>query len=194
MEFFNYLDFGLLDVIQRWLRCDFMDYLMAFFTQLGEIGILWIMVAVVMLFSKKWRRCGIMMGVAMILGLLCGNLILKNVIARPRPFAFDCAMLPEELLFIAKPTDWSFPSGHALASFGAATVIFLNSRRWGAAALAVASVIAFSRLYFYVHFPTDILAGILLGVVLANVAVWLVNLSTKKFPQVERLFPQRGDV
>ena len=100
---------------------------------------------------------------SMIAGLIVGNGILKNVIARARPSWID----PSIALLIPNPEDYSFPSGHTLASFEAAIMIFLHNKKWGAVALIIATLISFSRLYLFVHFPTDVLGAILLAVVIS---------------------------
>ncbi len=164
-------DLSILNFIQEHWKTPFGDAVMPVVTKLGDAGIIWIIIAVILLFIKKYRRAGAGMIVAMLLGLLFGNAILKNLIARDRPFAFNEAVT----LLIDRPTDFSFPSGHTLSSFAAATVLLCNNKRLGIPALALACLIAFSRMYLYVHYPTDILCGILLGVALAFFAVWIVN-------------------
>ena len=109
----------------------------------------------------------------MLVCLIFGNGVIKNLVARPRPFqAFD----GEIVLLIPPPGEYSFPSGHTLHSFAAAVTIFLHNKKAGAAALLLAALIAFSRLYFFVHFPTDVLAGMVLG----TLAALLVYALAKK--------------
>lgn len=153
-------ELGILDWIQANLRCGFLDAVIPVITHYGII--FWIVLAVFFMCLKKYRTCGITMGAGMIMGLLIGNLILKNLIARERP----CTINPIQLL-IDTPSEFSFPSGHTLCSFIAATVIFCFSRRLGIPALIMAAFVAFTRLYLYVHFPTDILGGIVLAVCIA---------------------------
>ena len=113
------------------------------------------------------------------MGLLLGEIALKNIICRPRPFQ-DMPGIP---LLIPPPSGYSFPSGHSCASFAAATIIFLKDRRPGAAALALAALIAFSRVFLFVHYPTDVLAGSLLGVLCALAAAYgYRRLFQKKAP------------
>ena len=135
------------------------------------------MLSVLLLLFPKTRKAGLASGIALLFMLVTGNMILKPLVARLRPFAVNTAV---ELL-IPPPTDFSFPSGHTYASFASASAIFRNSRRIGIPALILASLIAFSRLYLYVHYPTDVLFGILL-VILAG---WIGNRLS------ERLLRQR---
>lgn len=164
------MEFQILDFLQT-IHNPVLDKIMVFFTSLGNAGILWLILAIVFLCIKKYRQCGAAMLVSLGLGLIVGNVILKNVIARERP----CWINDTVQMLIAVPKDYSFPSGHTLASFGAATAIFCSHRRLGIAAGAVAAVIAFSRMYLYVHFPTDILAGLILGIAFGAAAHFLVR-------------------
>lgn len=145
-----------------------LDKIMTVITTLGDAGIIWIVIAIALLFNKKTRKCGILMAISMLLGIIFGNGLLKNLIARPRPFSVDETI---ELL-IERPTDYSFPSGHTLASFEAAVTIFLHSKKWGISAFIIAILIAFSRMYLFVHYPTDVLAGAILGTLIAIIVFY----------------------
>ena len=164
-------DFAILDWIRAHLACRFLDRIMPKITFLASDGILWILLAIVFLFFRKYRRCGVAMGVGMFSGVVIGNFLLKNLVRRDRP----CWINRSVELLVKNPTDYSFPSGHTLASFIAATVIFHYDRKLGIAAYFVATLIAFSRLYLYVHFPTDVIAGVLLGVGLGIAARVLLD-------------------
>ncbi len=178
MNIFNSSELVILDFIQEHFRCAFLDVLLPFITMLGDAGIIWIVAAVVMLFFKQTRKTGLTMGVALIIGLALGNGVLKNVVGRIRPYDVNT----EVQLLVERLSDKSFPSGHTLASFEAAGVLMIcDRRRFGYAALALAIVIAFSRLYLYVHYPTDVLAGIILGLLFAFLAYLIVNALYKKF-------------
>ncbi len=169
MAWIQKLDWRILKGIQEIFRCRALDFLMPKITLLGNVGIIWIITAVALLFTKKYRRCGILLGCGLLTGLLCGNIILKNLVARPRPFWQDTSV---ELL-IKAPKEYSFPSGHTLSSFIAATVL-LKTNKWIAiAAWALAACIAFSRLYLYVHFPTDVLMGMVLGVAIGLLVIFI---------------------
>ncbi len=155
------LDFLIIDAIQEHLRCDFLDAVIPVMTHFGII--IWIAVALLFMCLRKYRECGFSMGAGMIMGLLVGNLILKNLIARDRP----CWINDTIQLLIEVPDDFSFPSGHTLASFIAAIVIFRHDKKLGIPALLLACFMSFTRLYLYVHFPTDILGGIILAIIIA---------------------------
>ncbi len=167
----------LLDQIQQYLANDFLNLLIPRVSSLGDAGLIWIVLSVLLLLFPKTRKAGLASGIALLFMLVTGNMILKPLVARLRPFAVNTAV---ELL-IPPPTDFSFPSGHTYASFASASAIFRNSRRIGIPALILASLIAFSRLYLYVHYPTDVLFGILLGIL----AGWIGNRLS------ERLLRQR---
>lgn len=156
------VDWSILQWIQENLRCGFMDFLMPKITALGNGGMLWILFCVVLLCTKKYRISGIYMAISFVIGLLTGNLLLKNLIARDRP----CWLDPSVELLIQNPHDFSFPSGHTLHSFIGAMGLWKTDRRMGYAALPLAALIAFSRLYLYVHFPTDIIGGMILGILI----------------------------
>ena len=97
---------------------------------------------------------------AMALGFLTGNIILKNLIARPRP----CWINTDIILLIENPSDYSFPSGHTLSSAICATVLTITDKKFGLVAIPVACLIAVSRLYLYVHFPSDVLFSVVYGI------------------------------
>lgn len=154
------LDWTILHSIQTYLTCPVLDFLMPRITALGNVGIIWLLAAGGMLCTKKYRRYGVMLIAGLAAAYLLGNVFLKNLFARPRP----CWQDPSVSLLIAYPQDYSFPSGHTMASAIGATVLTIANRRFGYAAIPLAVLIAFSRLYLYVHFPSDILAGALVGI------------------------------
>ena len=138
---------------------------------MGNGGAVWITLALLLLFFRKTRRAGAAMLLAMLVGFLVGNLCLKELVMRPRPFVTH-----SDLTALLAPGDrWSFPSGHALSSFAAATALWCFHKKAGALALVLAALIAFSRLYASVHYPTDVLAGMLIGIALAHAAAFLTD-------------------
>ena len=148
-----------------------LSHLFYWFTTMGEAGIGWIVIGIFMLLPKVTRKTGAVLLLSLLFCLITGNLCLKNIVARPRP----CWRNPEVEMLISIPKDYSFPSGHTMSSFAAAASIFLWNKRWGIAALAGAVLISISRLYFYVHYPTDVAAGVIIGVVLAILARGIVE-------------------
>ncbi len=153
-------DMAILDLIQSNIRTGFMDAIMPFITQLGDAGLMWIILSIGLIIPKKNRKIGFVMIIALILnGIIC-NIILKPMLARIRPFDVNTAIK----LLINKPRDFSFPSGHTSASFTAASVLFFRKSKLFVPSLVLAFLISFSRLYLYVHYPSDVLAGLVLGV------------------------------
>lgn len=165
MNFILNIDNIILDAIYS-LKNPFLDFLMPLVTSLGNGGIIWIIICIICLIFRKTRKCGITMAMGLILSLIVCNLILKNAVARIRPFEANGILD----LLVEIPKDFSFPSGHSSASFVASTVIFFYYKRSGICALVLAAIIAFSRLYLYVHYPSDVLCGTILGVSLAFIS------------------------
>ncbi len=164
------MDFGILYALNG-IHSEILDKIMVGITYLGEKGIFWIALSIILLFNAKTRKCGIFMLISMIIGLIVGNGLLKNIVARQRPCWIDDTIK----LLVANPKDFSFPSGHTLASFEAAISILLFNKKWGIVATIVAIMIGFSRLYLFVHFPTDVLAGAVLGTIIAILVHFVGN-------------------
>lgn len=164
------IDLNILHFIEN-LKNPVLDFLMPLLTSLGNGGIIWIIAAIAFLCFNKTRKCGYALAIALILVLISGNIILKPLIARPRPFILDSSIN----LLIAPPTDFSFPSGHTYSSVAGAYAIYHYDRKFGIAAWILAGILAFSRLYLMVHFPTDILGGIILGVLCGYIAVKITD-------------------
>ncbi len=171
MQGLSIAELTVLDWIAAHLHTGILDAVVPWITRLGDKGLVWIGLGVLLLFmGKRQMPYGIQILLALVFSLILCNLLLKNAVDRVRPFALNTMA---ELL-IPPPRDASFPSGHSSASFAAATVLMITGHRLRWAALVLAVLIAFSRLYLYVHFPTDVLAGILLGVLcgVLSAAVW----------------------
>lgn len=172
VEFITNIDFNILNFIQENIRNAFLDPIMVVLSYIGEYGVFWILLAIVLLFSRKTRAAGVCALAAMALGFLCGDMIIKNIIARPRPFLLN----PQVDMNIPGPTSYSFPSGHSTSAFAAVTALFgmLKEKRWIAySGLVLAILIVFSRMYNYVHYPSDILGGIALGVITGLIMVFI---------------------
>ena len=157
--------------ILLWIQCNMRSEILTpffkFITALGNAGAVWIFLTVLLLVFKSTRKTGLTCAVSLSSSFFVNNLILKNVIARPRPYT----ALSDLIVLIPYPHDLSFPSGHSAASFAVAAAIYLAMpKKYGIPALILATLIAFSRLYLGVHYPTDVIFGILSGTVIAAIA------------------------
>ena len=170
------MELRFLDFLQT-IHTPLLDKILAFITSLGNAGIIWIVLAVVLLILPKTRRTGIIVAAALLMDLILCNLILKNLVARVRPYDVNTAIA----ILIKKPFDFSFPSGHTAASFAAMTALFLaKMKKAWIAALVLAALIAFSRLYFYVHYPTDVLGGAVVGILSGIIGYAIVEKIDKR--------------
>lgn len=156
-------DFYLLKKIEYAFKCDFLDKYMPIITKMGNGGIIWLIFSFMFILSGDFKS-GSAIIIGLLSGVLTGNLIIKNIVARARP-----SWLIDDLdLLIPNPRDYSFPSCHTLSSTISAVIIFsISNPAIGIAAIVLACLIAFSRLYLMVHYPSDILGGMILGLTLA---------------------------
>lgn len=198
-------EFRFLNWIQDNLRGSIMDPLMSFITKFGDGGIFWIIVTLCMFIPKRTRKYAHVSAFALLFCVIGGNLIIKNVVARQRPFWINnfnplarIGVIEEGgkmlylkthnvttdfieegrtliKLLVKAPNDYCFPSGHTQASVAAATAICMWNRKWGIPALSLAGLVAFSRMYLYVHYPTDILGGVFFGLLYAFLALAICN-------------------
>ena len=166
----NAFELSILWWIQEHLTNPFLDTVMPYISSLARHGEFWILVALILVCFKKTRKAGVAMGIAMAAGYLIGNMGMKNLFARTRPYD-----VTEVQLLVAKLHDFSFPSGHTLGSFEAATAMWFYHRKWGVAAFVLAALIGLSRLYLFVHYPTDVLAGAVLGIGIGLAACFVTN-------------------
>lgn len=174
IESITNFDFNILYWIQENIRTPFMDSVAVILDHAFYAGALWIVIGIVLLFFKKTRVSGAALLLSMGIALLVGEVGLKNVICRERP----CMVDPNVTLAITPPTSFSCPSGHTGSSFAAAGGIFAFNKKLGIPALVLAIIIGFSRMYLFVHFPTDVLFGAVVGL-LSALTVYFVFRLTK---------------
>jgi len=176
-------DLPILEWIAANMRSGFMDFIMPIITLFGEAGIFWIAWAVLLLIFPKYRKAGVAMLIALIMGLVVCNMILKPMVQRPRPYDFQLAEFGKEIkLLIDAQHDFSFPSGHTIACFEASVVLMLMHKKMGIPALILAILVSFSRLYLYVHYPTDVIVSVILGSAFALIASGLADIIWSKLP------------
>ena len=171
------MDFAILDAIQDSWRNPFLDAVMPFVTHLGDLALVWLLAAAVLLAQPKRRTYGLAVLLAVVMAAAVGALVLKPLFGRTRPFEAVGFMG----LLIPAPTGSSFPSNHSMVSFAAATALCCQPEKGRAVtatkagAVVVACLIAFSRIYLYVHFPSDIAVGAVLGIALGFASVALAK-------------------
>ena len=167
IESITALDLSILDFIRNTLSSPVADIIMKCLTYSIEYGAMAILVFIVMMFVKKMRKTGFAVMGATLSVLLFGELILKHIVCRPRPFAVNSAID----IIIKAPSGFSFPSSHTATCFAMATAIYLFHKRLGIIAYIYASLVAFSRMYLYVHYPSDIFGGVILGICLSLIHI-----------------------
>lgn len=177
MERFFQFDGNILLWIQEYIRCDLLTPIFKFFTTLGEGGAIWIAIAILLLFIKKYRKTGVMVGMSLLGSLIFINMIIKNLVARARPYK----VIETLTILVSEPKEFSFPSGHAASSFAAGVVLYLMlPKKNGVPALILAVLISLSRLYVGVHYPTDVLGGMIMGTLIAVAVVKGWQLAEQK--------------
>ena len=177
VEWIQSIDTSILIFIQENLSFPLLDKIMIFITTLAEYGAIWIIVALLFLFSKKYRKYGVIMAIALLIMYVCNDLILKHIIGRLRPFEVN----PEWQILISQPSGSSFPSGHTAVSFTGALCVSMANKKFAPYAYILAVLIAFSRIYLLVHYPSDIIGGAVVGTLYALLAIWVYKLIDKKF-------------
>lgn len=182
----EHFDLPILDWIAKNITCPLLDTVIPFITRLGDRGYFWIAFALLLALFPKTRKAGITMALALLMGLLVCNVVMKPLFARIRPYEYQRLFHDRVIPLLIHPeSSFSFPSGHTIASFEAATALCIRSRKLGIPALILACLIAFSRLYLYVHYPTDVLTSVILGIGIAF-------LSSKLVDEGHRLCRRRG--
>ena len=169
MNLLTQLDINILNFIQNNLTSPFLDKIMTTVTSLGNMGIIWIIMVIIFLSDEKYKKMAKTMIFCMLINAILINIILKPLVNRTRPFD----LVQGIKLLVMKPTDPSFPSGHSAISFCSLVVILTmtKSRILKVFATILAILISYSRLYLYVHYPSDVLMGIILGSVISLVSM-----------------------
>ena len=185
-DFIYSIDFAINDFIAEYLSHPILDAIFRIITFLGDAGWFWIALTVSFLLFKETRRFGISMAISLIFSTLFTNILLKPIVNRPRPYE-----LREIALKVSPPHDASFPSGHTSASFAAALALFKENKKLGTPAVILAALIGYSRLYFYLHFFTDVLGGILIGTVTTVISYFLTPIVTKGVQSLEEKLSSR---
>ena len=170
------IDFNILYAIQN-IRTPFLDKFFVTITSIpGNYGQMWVVLGIILLIFKKTRKCGITIILSYLLVYGLGQYVLKDLIARPRPCHIDQTI---ELL-ISRPSSFSCPSTHSGWAFAAACSIFLYNKKIGIPVIIFAFLVAFSRLYLFVHFPSDVLFGTVIGIIFAILSKFVVNKILKR--------------
>ena len=175
------IDFYILDFLQTMARSSFWDKFFSFFTVFGNAPMFICYTALFLVF-RQTRKEGLMLTGGLTTGLVIGNLILKNVIRRARP----CWLRPEITLLVKNPSDYSFPSGHAIAATVFAVILIYTHPKLAYGLIPAALLMCYSRMYLYVHFPSDVLAGMLIG---AGIGVLTCYLT----PKIEKKINERKE-
>ena len=162
------IDLGIMMFVQENLRSEIGNAIMKFITHLGDGGWLWIVIGVILLLFKKTRLAGFSVLISLAINALFTNVTLKDLIARPRPFHVSDQILP----LIPLPSSFSFPSGHTSGSLTAAFALYKTTpKKYGVPAVILAALIGLSRIYVGVHYPTDVLAGAIIGVICGFISI-----------------------
>lgn len=167
---------NILNFIQEYLRNPILDPIMVFLSAISDNGYFWILTGLMLFIFKKYRIISVKLASALVLGVMITNLTLKPWFERVRP----CNVESIKNMLETCPDTGSFPSGHTTAIFAGATVLYMINKKIGIGAYILAGLVGISRMYLYVHFPTDVLAGICVGVFAGIVGPLLVDIIYPK--------------
>ncbi len=162
----NELEIGILKTVNTLLSCDILDILFVFISKIGNKGAIWIILAIGLMMFKRTRKWGVCASVALLMCLIIGNGILKPLIARMRPFDFDTSLS----IIIPHLADGSFPSGHTLAAFAFSSAVSKYSKKCAPYLYTLSTLMALSRIYLMVHYPTDVAGGVVIGMIFGHIA------------------------
>lgn len=168
------IDIKVLDLLNRKFRCQFLDKIMPLITAMGNCGIVWVLASICLVNNKNYRVKGYMIITSLVITTIIGEGIIKHLIKRTRPFV----NMKDSKLLVSKPITYSFPSGHTASSFAAAGIFMNMDSSLSILVVIVASLIAFSRIYLNVHYPTDVVTGIILGLLCSKL---VINIFSSEF-------------
>ncbi|MGL5245852.1 MAG: phosphatase PAP2 family protein, partial [Sarcina sp.] len=149
-------------------------------TSLSNVGFIWILISIYLICKKKYRILGILTLSALILNTILGEGLIKHIVQRPRPFN----TLSGLDIIIRKPMGYSFPSGHTSSAFAAVFMLSYYFKKYRLPLMALAILTGFSRIYLLVHYPSDVLCGVLLGLISFSIVLYIYK-NTKlhiKYP------------
>lgn len=172
------MDIQILNWIQEHISCEVLDKVFPVITFLGNYGWFFVLIAIVLFCIPKYRKWGAYLGTSLGIGYVFGNMLIKNVVARTRPYD----VVENIILLVDKLKDYSFPSGHTMVVFEFFAVLCCLpvKKIYKVLAGILAFAIAFSRLYLYVHYPSDVLAGMLLGSLFGVMGVRIVDMIAEE--------------
>ena len=157
------LDFNIVLWVQQHVRSPFLSAFFIPFTTIGNAGILFILIGVLLLFFKRTRQSGILLLISLTISFILNDIVVKNIVQRPRPFNAFSQIVP----LVPPPGKYSFPSGHTAAAFSSMVTFFFTQRKYAICGLVIALLMGISRIYVGVHYPTDVFFGALLGTAVA---------------------------
>lgn len=186
IQFLLNIDKSILLWIQDTLRVPALNPVFIFISSIGNLGAIWIVISILLLIFKKMRKVGVMSIIALIGSVLINNVILKNLVARIRPYE----VMTNLKLLVPHANDFSFPSGHTGSSFAAAYVLYKElPKKYGIQALLLATLIGFSRLYIGIHYPSDVIAGAVIGILIAIMVrkIFYIWASSDKMSRIRQI-------
>lgn len=169
----NKFDNYILCFIKKHVHNKYLDILMPIITSMGNVGLIWIIIASIILLGNTHKLIGYITIFTLIIGTILGEGIIKNIVRRVRP----CNKHNNVSLLISRPLSYSFPSGHALSSFAASEMLSISYPQYRCIFMLIAFLIALSRMYLYVHYPTDIIAGIILGILCSKLILMVLQVG-----------------
>lgn len=180
MNLLDKIDMNILILIQNYIHNYILDKIMTFVTYIGNSGIVWIVLSIILLINKKYRKIGLMCICALILTSIFGEGVLKHLVQRQRPFS----VMPAVNLLINKPITYSFPSSHTSSSFAIVGIVWSQMKKLRMPVIILAIVVAFSRLYLFVHYPSDIFGGVILGLLCSKIVIIIFRHNDKKINSI----------